>query len=78
MVSPASGTTVDIDANLRAQLTLIKEIYKLYNEGPESTDRVDSMYEAANALAEYVEAMDNWLGRGGHLPHDWRPDDYHV
>jgi len=31
----------------------------------------DDLKEAIESLAEHVQALDEWLSKGGFLPHDW-------
>lgn len=53
--------TMDPNANLREQITLASRI--IYDEGANPDDAV--------RLAELVEALHEWIDRGGFLPDRW-------
>lgn len=55
---------MDPDANLKEQLDLARSIQK-------SQDMVEASMDALR-LAELVEALDEWVRRGGFLPERWR------
>jgi hypothetical protein len=57
------GVITDPDANLKEQLDLARQ---LLDEGM----RCEPSPEVER-LAELVEALDGWLGKGGFLPRRW-------
>ena len=54
---------MDPDANLAEARTIVRELLD---------DDAVARTKAAR-LAELVEALDLWIGGGGHLPAAWRP-----
>ncbi len=57
---------MDPDANLAEQHRLIDSLRREANEG-QPFDEID-----VDRLLELVEALDEWLVRGGFLPKAWR------
>lgn len=57
---------MDPDENLRQQLQLAGAIIHLADEDYDATD--DAVH-----LAELVQAMNDWIQRGGFLPEQWEP-----
>lgn len=69
---------MDPNANLIAQLRLAKEIIELIDTEPEEPvekddelKRLQEIERKANELAERVEALDEWIRRGGTYPLRW-------
>lgn len=62
---------MDPDANLKEQLTIAKRIIK-HADAP-TTVAVDA--HDAEALAERVIALNEWIKRGGFLPAAWRHEE---
>jgi hypothetical protein len=57
---------MDPDANLKEQRELVRDIRRyIENEGRAPTDDTDR-------LVDLVEALDEWIVKGGFLPRDWR------
>lgn len=56
---------MDPDENLRQQLQLAGAIIHLADEDYDATDD-------AVRLAELVQAMNDWIQRGGYIPFAWR------
>ena len=54
---------MDPDANLNEQRLIIA---RMLAEGSESIDTGDAL-----RLAEFCQALDNWLLNGGFLPKEW-------
>lgn len=54
---------MDPNATLKRILELVEEIH--------STDNPNYLANRAPELAEAVEALDEWLSRGGFLPTRW-------
>jgi len=61
---------MDPNENLREQRRIVTEINRLA-DGDEGCFTIDEMAEKAQRLAELVEAMDQWISRGGFLPREW-------
>ncbi len=61
---------MDPEANLREQRKLAAEIVS----APDPVDEAGyiELDERANRLADLVQALDEWLTKGGFLPADWR------
>jgi hypothetical protein len=60
---------MDPDANLNTQRTLAARIIKRCEEGDAHNPAVTV---DAEQLAELVQALDEWIGKGGFLPKAWR------
>jgi hypothetical protein len=59
---------MDPDENLRQQLRLAKKLLDAWD----NETRIDR--DVAIRLAERVEALDEWLSKGGFLPKRWDHD----
>lgn len=59
---------MDPDLNLATQRALAKRIIRMIDDGESEAFIV----AAANDLAEHVEALDQWIARGGFLPKAWK------
>jgi hypothetical protein len=64
---------MDPDANLDEQRRLVRRIHAVQDatEGPTMGELRDVAHDAYR-LAELVEALDQWIARGGFLPARWR------
>jgi len=54
---------MDPNENLRR----LRELYKQIIE----RDEYEGVYHQACEMADLIEALDNWLTKGGFLPADW-------
>lgn len=71
---------MDPEANLTEQRELAEEIIRKYDELEDehafeqlsAAERHDFLCDAQR-LAELVQALDQWIVRGGFLPARWRP-----
>ena len=75
---------MDPDANLKEQRELAEEILKLADgvcgdksiETPKETKMREASEQLilykAEKLAELVQALDQWISRGGFLPRGWK------
>lgn len=65
---------MDPDANLEEQRSLAESILEALDVDEDAGDEVDieSVRHDAERLAELVQALDQWISRGGFLPKDWR------
>lgn len=67
---------MDPNANLREQRELVDEINDIQDEvgddGVLTADQKEDLARAVFRLAELVEALDNWIRRGGFLPDTWQ------
>lgn len=64
---------MDPIANLARQRTIVAEINELRAEQTEDArENIDVTVTLAYELAELVEALDEWLTKGGFLPTRWR------
>lgn len=61
---------MDPNKNLFEQLRIAKDILK---DTDESNEVIETNWEDARALAEYVVALHDWLHSGGELPYRWSP-----
>jgi hypothetical protein len=59
---------MDPNANLKEQRELTQRIMRAFDEA--NSNGIDQ--EDANRLAELVQALDEWLVKGGFLPESWR------
>lgn len=65
---------MDPEANLKEQRTLAEDIIDILDDETNDEQDYDVLAEvAAQAmrLAELVQAMDQWMSRGGFMPSDW-------
>lgn len=63
---------MDPDANLEAALERAREINELIDSRRRlDPDALEHVADLASELAQLVVALDEWLGKGGHLPHAW-------
>lgn len=63
---------MDPDANLREQRELAADIIRMADAG----DDYEPVANKGTQLAELVQALDEWLRRGGRLPAEWEPSGY--
>lgn len=61
---------MDINETLRLIRATITQMQ--LEDGPVSADTRPEFVQHARDLAEYFEAIDEWLSKGGFLPGDWR------
>lgn len=66
---------MDPDENLKTTRKLVQEVVGRIDElGEKVEDLPRPVFEALDAaddLAMYVNALDEWISRGGALPRDW-------
>lgn len=60
---------MDPNENLKRQRELAAEIIKLYEIETSLNDY--KLVPLGNELAEHVQALDEWLAKGGFLPEGW-------
>jgi len=70
---------MDPEANLSEQLSIAAEIIEIIDERGDEDGNLcdedkDEVVDNANRLAELVQALDEWLRRGGFLPKRWAAD----
>lgn len=68
---------MDPDANLREQRELARAIIERFDRVDEHTGRysdldMEGQISDAERLAELIQALDEWITKGGFLPKDWR------
>lgn len=65
---------MDPEANLEEQRSLSESILEALDVDEDEGEEVDmdAVRDDANRLAELVQALDQWISRGGFLPKDWR------
>lgn len=63
---------MDPDANLEEQRSLSESILEALDVDEDEEVDMDAVRDDANRLAELVQALDQWISRGGFLPKDWR------
>jgi len=67
---------MDPDANLAEQRRIVCAIQTIGDScddaGVYTDDQADALADHAARLAELVEALDEWIVRGGYLPEPWR------
>ena len=60
---------------IRTYVSRLNEVGDAMDRGDEAMFKrltaTESPLEMASALAEYVEALDEWLTAGGFLPREW-------
>jgi len=60
---------MDPNANLAEQRAIIKKIKDLcWNSGNNNDDKIADL---AELLAEFAQALDEWLSEGGFAPREW-------
>ncbi len=66
---------MDPDANLKEQLEIAQEIQKVWDDcnadGTLTAGQRDYLADKAGRLSELVEALDEWIRKGGFLPARW-------
>jgi hypothetical protein len=69
----AWGTLMDPDGNLKEQREIITWMRE-QEKKPESEimANADLVAEKSDRLVDLVEALDQWITRGGFLPKEWR------
>jgi hypothetical protein len=67
---------MDPDANLEEQRSLAAEAMKIQDacsdNGDYTPEQQERHAEIACRLAELVQALDEWIMKGGFLPKEWR------
>jgi hypothetical protein len=71
-----AGEVMDPTANLKEQREVAAEILAIWDRctpsGKFTTQQLHELQYAAHRLAELVQALDEWVGRGGFLPEQWQ------
>lgn len=63
---------MDPNANLARQREIAAEVMRLWDAAtPDGEVDSDALAHLAFELAEHVEALNEWIMRGGYLPADW-------
>lgn len=64
---------MDPDANLKEQRELAAKIIRGTDESDDRllSEKMDEFVTDADRLAELVQALDEWLTKGGSLPKGW-------